>query len=116
MLAGSWGGADNGAFCRAAVGSGHFYCGDNRNGGAFFALIEDGSRNEPPEIFERKDYDCDVVHLADDRNEVREELDGTNDVKDCASRNRLRMPWHTRVNKRSTDDAELPEKARDFSL
>lgn len=116
MLAGSWGGADNGAFCRAAVGSGHFYCGDNCNGGAFFALVENGSRNEPPEIFERKDYDCHVIHLSNDRDEVREELNGANDIKDCASGYRLGVPRHARVHKRSTDDAELPEKARDFSF
>jgi hypothetical protein len=71
-------------------------------------------RNASAEIFEGEDYNYNVIHLTNDRDEIRKELDGTEDVKNRASGYGLRVPWHTRVNKGSADDPKLAEKATDF--
>jgi hypothetical protein len=48
-----------------------------------------------------------VIHLTDDRDEIRDELDRTGYIEHRAPANQLRVPWHPRMNKRAREDAKL---------
>ena len=79
------------------------------------ALVENRLRYVPFEIFNGKNDYKNVVHLADDWKEVRNQLDGTDDVEKCARGNHLCMPGHPGVGEGPADDSKLFNKFSDRS-
>lgn len=78
---------------------------------ATFTLVKNSLRNVPFEIFHRHDDRGHIIHLANNRNEIWNELNGADDVENCTRRNHLRMPRYFGMRKRSAEDPKLLEKA-----
>jgi hypothetical protein len=57
-----------------------------------------------------------VIHLTDDRDEIRDELDRTGYIEHRAPANQLRVPWHPRMNESPREDAKLFEQLSGLSL
>ena len=79
-------------------------------------FIENTLGNTSPEIFDPQGDHQHVVHLPDNRDEIRDELDRTEDIKDRTPGDRFRVPWHLRVHESPPHDPELFENTLDRSL
>lgn len=88
----------------------HKYFVDLRMVWAILTLIKNILRNISSKIFEPQGDYQNVVHLSDDRDEIRNELDRTNDIKYRTAGDRLRMPRHLRMYEGSPENFELFEK------
>jgi hypothetical protein len=73
-------------------------------------------RNISPEVFDSKGDHEHVVHLPNNRDEVRDDLDRTANIKKRTPGDRFRVPWHLRVYKSPPDDPELFEHPLDRGL
>lgn len=91
----------------------HRGCGFSRFGRTPRALVENILRNASFKKFHAQDNHHDVVHLTDDRDEIRDELDRTEDVEDRATGDGFSIPRYLRVHKRPSDDPKLREKLLD---
>ena len=80
---------------------------------ATLALLENTLRNKSSEVLDAQSDHQHVVHLTDNRDEIRDELDRTYHVKYRTTGNRLRMPRHLRVHESPPDNSELFENSLD---
>jgi len=65
------------------------------------------------EVFECQNDYHHVVHLAEYRDEIRDELDRADDIEECAPGDYLRVPGHQRVYNGPSNDPELFKKSLD---
>ena len=64
-----------------------------------FTLVQNTLRNISSKVFEPEGDHQHVVHLADNRDEIRDELDRTEDIKNRTPGDRFRMPRHLGMHK-----------------
>jgi hypothetical protein len=62
-------------------------------------LVENTLRGISPEVFDPQRNHQHVVHLTDNRDEVGDYLDRTDDIKKRTSGDHSHVPWHLRVYK-----------------
>ena len=79
-------------------------------------ILENSGRDPSSQQSYPQTNDQHVVQLADDRDEIRNELDGTQDVADHTPSDQLCVPRHSRVPEGSLDDAKLLKESSDWGL
>jgi hypothetical protein len=73
-------------------------------------ILENTRRNPSSQQSDAQaDYEH-VVQLANNRDEIGDELDGAADIPDDTHGHQLRVPWHLRVPDSTLDDQELTQK------
>ena len=66
--------------------------------------------NVASKVFEPQGDHQNIVHLSKHRDKVRNELDGTNNIKSRTAGDHLRMPGNLRMYESSPEDTELLKK------
>ena len=66
-------------------------------------------RDTSPEVFDSQGDNQHVIHLPDNRDEIGDDLDRTENIQNGTRGDRFRVPWYLRVYKSPPDDPELFE-------
>jgi hypothetical protein len=79
----------------------------------FLTIIKNTLRNTSSKKLHAQTHHQHIVHLADNRDEIRDELNRTEYIEDRASGNQLRVQRHLPVPKSPTNDPKFLKKPSD---